>query len=39
MLTDVAGYRLVSKPVDVDKSLAKLSEILEPVRQEELAKK
>jgi CheY-like chemotaxis protein len=37
-LDGVAGYRVVRKPVDVDKFLAKLDEILSPVRNEEIAK-
>ncbi|WP_224240169.1 response regulator [Hyalangium gracile] len=37
-LDDVTAYRVIRKPVDVDKLLAKLSEILAPVRDEELAK-
>ncbi|MDY7226213.1 response regulator [Hyalangium rubrum] len=37
-LDDVAGYRVIRKPVDVDKFLAKLNEILAPVRDEELAR-
>lgn len=37
-LDDVTAYRVIRKPVDVDKLLAKLSEILAPVRDQELAK-
>ena len=37
-LDDVTAYRVIRKPVDVDKLLAKLNEILAPVRDEELAK-
>jgi CheY-like chemotaxis protein len=37
-LEDVTAYRVIRKPVDVDKLLSKLSEILAPVRNEELAK-
>jgi CheY-like chemotaxis protein len=37
-LEDVTAYRVIRKPVDVDKLLAKLAEILAPVRDEELAK-
>jgi CheY-like chemotaxis protein len=37
-LDDVTAYRVIRKPIDVDKLLAKLSEILAPVRDQELAK-
>jgi CheY-like chemotaxis protein len=37
-LEDVTAYRVIRKPIDVDKLLAKLSEILAPVRDQELAK-
>lgn len=37
-LDDVTAYRVIRKPIDVDKLLAKLSEILAPVRSQELAK-
>lgn len=37
-LDDVTAYRVIRKPIDVDKLLAKLSEILAPVRAQELAK-
>ncbi|HEX8704110.1 MAG TPA: response regulator, partial [Myxococcaceae bacterium] len=37
-LEDVTAYRVIRKPVDVDKFLAKLSEILAPIRDEEMAK-
>ena len=37
-LEDVTAYRVIRKPVDVDKFLAKLNEILAPIRDEEMAK-
>ncbi len=37
-LDDVTAYRVIRKPIDVDKLLSKLSEILAPVRSQELAK-
>jgi DNA-binding response OmpR family regulator len=37
-LEDVTAYRVIRKPVDVDKFLARLSEILAPIRDEEMAR-
>jgi CheY-like chemotaxis protein len=37
-LEDVTAYRVIRKPVDVDKFLSKLNEILAPIRDEEMAK-
>ncbi len=37
-LDDVTAYRVIRKPIDVDKLLSKLNEILAPVRSQELAK-
>lgn len=37
-LDDVTAYRVIRKPVDVDKFLARLNDILAPIRDEEMAK-